>query len=160
MGIWWPPYAIDELNSSLIRTRAAPPGLPYSMKVSNQQHCDCVLKLLHVPSSASVLLNVTALVFAACMHARVHFTRANCVRTCHPYQDAPSVKTHSKGYTSGDEISWGHIKASHTPGWTVKEHQRDGVMLFSPLPPLVPSSWIRGSSDYVFGLGRCLDKHT
>lgn len=80
------------------------------------------------------------------------------------------IRTHlllrpSKGFTSGDEISWGHIKASHTPGCTVKEHQRDGVMLF-PLPLLVLSAWIRWSPDHVFffffffGLGRCLDPHS
>ncbi|KAK1900564.1 hypothetical protein KUDE01_001351 [Dissostichus eleginoides] len=46
------------------------------------------------------------------------------------------IRTHlllrpSKGFTSGDEISWGHIKASHTPGCTVKKHQRYAGVRFS-----------------------------
>lgn len=75
------------------------------------------------------------------------------------------IRTHlllrpSKGFTSGDVISRGHIKASHMPGCTVEEHQTGGVMLFL-FRCWCLSAWIRGSLPVMFfGLRTCLDKHT
>ncbi len=129
---------------SFLHTRP-PPGLPYSWKPPTSSSATvCVCVFCNSLCCASLLglsaLNVTAhvctsrqpIVGALVIHIRTHL-----------------LLRPSKGFTSGDEISWGHIKASHTPGCTVKEHQRDGVMLF-PLPLLVLSAWIRGSPDHIF----------
>ena len=55
----------------------------------------------------------------------------------------------SKSCTSGDEILQGHIKASRTRGWTVKEHQRGGVVLFLSLQS-GPLSMDRGGVSWSY----------
>lgn len=146
-------YRWTQLFHSCIR---GPFRAPEQLKVSYQQHCGCVFcsSRCRAALPQPQCCWMRPLVYVHTLPRPIVGTLVIRIRThllLRPY----------KGYTNGDEVSWGHIKASHTPGWTVKQHQRDGVTRFLRFSLLLLSARMReGLPDCNSGLGRSLHKHT